>query len=487
MRNLAEFDAVLAESIIISGKNFSEVLSILNKRNEILHLSTNFFLFANKLAGEKLYKIDNKIILKIPINTDQKERAFIRKKTEEIYFQLHKKWGSLGLKAPEGFIYIRVFSTLQGMRDEFALGEKVHGVTFPCRFVALPWDQGRIEFKNTLAHELVHAFFNGILGYENKTSIPRWLEEGLATNLSKDPGTHLVSFKVFTDEFGNRIKQDIYSTTSKEYMKWKSYFDYMISFYGKEKLGKFLQDLLKNASASRALNNIFSLPNETILMQNADKWLKKRKNFKFIMILFYVLGIFGFLIISMKKALLGIIGGFFILTPSFLISFTPYFRHTTIFPYISVTVIAVFFSLFVLTIISNKEKNHIERDHLRKDKVKSEESDESKSVVNDIDNKEAENFFREELRLNPKNADAHNSLGTEFHNQDRYNEAEQEYLIAIKLDSENPRYHADLAGNLFKQGKIEEANNSAMLALRLGFMGEHWIFQYFEIDKDNDS
>jgi Flp pilus assembly protein TadD len=90
---------------------------------------------------------------------------------------------------------------------------------------------------------------------------------------------------------------------------------------------------------------------------------------------------------------------------------------------------------------------------------------------------EAETSLRKAIELDPNNADRHNEYGHLYHSQKLYTKAAGEYRQAIKIGSKfTPNYYANLAGSLFRAGRRTEAEEEAQEALRLGYKGDHWVF-----------
>ncbi|PIV27968.1 MAG: hypothetical protein COS36_03850, partial [Candidatus Altarchaeum sp. CG03_land_8_20_14_0_80_32_618] len=57
---------------------------------------------------------------------------------------------------------------------------------------------------------------------------------------------------------------------------------------------------------------------------------------------------------------------------------------------------------------------------------------------------EAEKEYREAIKINPKDADAHNNLGILLKNLKRYEEAEKEFREAIKINPNDADAHNNL-------------------------------------------
>lgn len=80
---------------------------------------------------------------------------------------------------------------------------------------------------------------------------------------------------------------------------------------------------------------------------------------------------------------------------------------------------------------------------------------------------EARNEFEAALRVEPDYAESHSNLGTIYKSQKSFEEAINEYKTAIKLNSKVPYYHYNL-GNLYLiQNQLNEAVNEYIITLRL--------------------
>jgi tetratricopeptide (TPR) repeat protein len=83
------------------------------------------------------------------------------------------------------------------------------------------------------------------------------------------------------------------------------------------------------------------------------------------------------------------------------------------------------------------------------------------------DYSEAEAAFREAVRLDPGNADAHTDLGDALHRQGKYSEAEAASREAIRLDPALAWAHNNLGSALYGQQKYAEAEAAFREAVRL--------------------
>ncbi|DAZ85585.1 TPA_asm: hp [Altiarchaeum virus] len=70
---------------------------------------------------------------------------------------------------------------------------------------------------------------------------------------------------------------------------------------------------------------------------------------------------------------------------------------------------------------------------------------------------EEEEEYREAIRINENDIDAHNCLGLLLYDLGRYNESEQEHRKAIEIDPTRPCAHACLGQLLFTVWRFEEA------------------------------
>jgi len=80
---------------------------------------------------------------------------------------------------------------------------------------------------------------------------------------------------------------------------------------------------------------------------------------------------------------------------------------------------------------------------------------------------EAEQEFREAIRLKPNYAEAHNNLGNELASQGKLAEAIVEYREALRLKPGDDDFHYNLGSALLKQGDTEETIKEYHEASRL--------------------
>src|SRR5579883_491889 len=80
---------------------------------------------------------------------------------------------------------------------------------------------------------------------------------------------------------------------------------------------------------------------------------------------------------------------------------------------------------------------------------------------------DAEQAFREAIRLDPKHSDAHGNLGVAFAHQRKLPEAESAFRLAIRFDSANVTMYVNLATCLSQQGRPAEAEEWARQAIQL--------------------
>lgn len=218
------------------------------------------------------------IMLKIPKQII-KDKEYIIDNVRESYEAMLEKWKKLGLDIPKGYIYVKVFPSQKdidaflGQEDQ---GKKAGGVTFPCRFIALPWTNSGV-FKSTLDHEIVHVLVNATGGHIREYDVPLWWREGLATFLSDDLGVQLVEYNLQRDGNGNFVSSSLESHTDKDYMKYKSYFEYVEAVYGKSKLVSFINSSTKK-SVPETLKSIFGISSEQQFFLQASEWKKKQSH-----------------------------------------------------------------------------------------------------------------------------------------------------------------------------------------------------------------
>ena len=82
--------------------------------------------------------------------------------------------------------------------------------------------------------------------------------------------------------------------------------------------------------------------------------------------------------------------------------------------------------------------------------------------------KEIINAWREVLKTNPGNAEAHINIGISLQNLRKYKEAEKEYREAIRVDPKNTKAHASL-GLLLTRSSENERFSEGLSELQIAF------------------
>ncbi|MBN2054058.1 hypothetical protein JW905_04010 [bacterium] len=293
-----------------------------------LRLLTTFTYFTAEIDGNELDISPGRYTLLMSHWLDRRERAFIRNTVEKVYTASMTMFADMGITPPSGVLYIRVERDWNDMKHLYGLGETVGGVTFPCRYVGLPWDGDRRGFRITLAHELVHAVCNSHLGFEHLGSLEKWWEEGLAVFLSRDPGLHMRKVETTMTPHGLTVTKS-YSETVDEYMFYKSIFTYIMTMHGTERFNQFVAASLAGHSTDAALRQTLRLAGETALAEAVTAWKKKYGFWKDLLLLVVILTFVGLLIGFIKA---GHAGGALVLLAGgagvFFIGSTGYFRYT---------------------------------------------------------------------------------------------------------------------------------------------------------------
>ncbi len=109
----------------------------------------------------------------------------------------------VGLKPPEGWVFVRLYADfVPPLVDNALRRDGVAAVTIGTRYIAAPMEWGRkgswkgmifgaprapewIEPpRETISHELAHAYINSYMGPDRVDALPKWFHEGAATYLS---------------------------------------------------------------------------------------------------------------------------------------------------------------------------------------------------------------------------------------------------------------------------------------------------------------
>jgi hypothetical protein len=187
----------------------------------------------------------------------------------------------MGLPAPEGFIYVRMYESRQAMpllvRRIFE-NENVAGVTILTRYVAVLAEDKplfaeqilqRQALPVTTSHELVHAYINSSLGYENLSLYPTWFHEGVAIYFSRSGENHSVVTPGFS----------MYRTSPEEYQEYNTNFQYLESELGRDRLLTLIQEALANLEPGQVFFEA-GIKTDDELFKLAFDWRGKQNNIR---------------------------------------------------------------------------------------------------------------------------------------------------------------------------------------------------------------
>jgi tetratricopeptide (TPR) repeat protein len=80
---------------------------------------------------------------------------------------------------------------------------------------------------------------------------------------------------------------------------------------------------------------------------------------------------------------------------------------------------------------------------------------------------EAMGYYKESVKINPDNAEAHNNLGVLLKDLGRYDEAEEEYREAIRANTDHTVAHYNLGSLLYNLGRYDEAEEECREAISI--------------------
>jgi len=174
---------------------------------------------------------------------------------------------------PEGYVFLRTYSSRRDMPDlvrRAFRNEDVKGVTIFSRYIAiLEEDKAMLQERilqdqtlpETVAHELVHAYVNATLGYQNADSFPRWFHEGVAIYLSGSGEDRVVMLGDLT----------VSKTSPEDYVQYDLNFKYLESEYGQDELFARIRTAIKEIKPS-ILYEELGFQNTDELMAAAKSW-----------------------------------------------------------------------------------------------------------------------------------------------------------------------------------------------------------------------
>lgn len=285
---IAHLSAVLKEVSAMEGSAISRgVLGQVTHPKRLRRLMALFLEFAQPASGWELDYIDRRIALQMPSSIDPVSAQRLQTIIGRVHATLREKWQrEMKLTLPAGFLFIKLYADEDEMRREYGLNPETVGVAFPCRFIAiaLPYQEQTFwgamkrafvteEFKQTVAHELVHAFCFMTVGYARARTLPRWFMEGFAVYFS---GERRVRTAI--EGPGGTIIRDFGST--EEYRQFRRLFQFVEEKYGRGRLLQFVRRSLEGGSVKRALSSVLHLSDEVALVGAAVSWRREKERFQ---------------------------------------------------------------------------------------------------------------------------------------------------------------------------------------------------------------
>jgi hypothetical protein len=174
----------------------------------------------------------------------------------------------VGLRAPEGRIFIRYFPDVSAMppavQDAFEDPE-TRGVTIGTRYVAMLANRSTTAdaIETTLTHELVHAFLNARLGARLfSESFPGWFHEGMAITFSGSGRPH-----VALDPGGRRLM----TIPTLEYERYERVFVFLENRLGTDAFRRAIRESVEAADAGILLS-LSGFDTYETAAERADLW-----------------------------------------------------------------------------------------------------------------------------------------------------------------------------------------------------------------------
>jgi hypothetical protein len=174
------------------------------------------------------------------------------------------------LPSPEGGAVLRVYYIKRAMPEPIhaLFREQVQGITRWCRFVGVnAEDKSREEIKDTISHELAHAYICSILGLDSER-LPPWFHEGVALYLS-DARDRYVSQTGFGIE---RI-----ASSTADYEEYHLVFRYLDSALAQQGVAEFIRQAVQDKSVDAALHRV-GVSTYGGLRERAVQWDTERKD-----------------------------------------------------------------------------------------------------------------------------------------------------------------------------------------------------------------
>jgi len=184
------------------------------------------------------------------------------------------------IKPPDGYIYVRFYSSKQAMPDIVKTAfsrEGIAGVTIFTRYIAVlspiesDWQQQALQSQTmpkTISHELVHAYLNSILGSKSFTILPKWYSEGTAIYFSKSVGSNVSIAPDLT----------IRTISPEDYKQYDLNFRYLEARFGRKHLLALIKESVEKSSPAILLKEL-NISNEQELESNARSWEIQQTNF----------------------------------------------------------------------------------------------------------------------------------------------------------------------------------------------------------------
>ncbi len=276
------------EELRVAVANYSQVNDCINSikpdngNEEISRLQTLIRLFLI-FTGQESTISQPAAIERIAFNTSM-DPAIIKLRDE------------IGLPPPDGWVFLRTYSSRDEMPDVIAQAFRNHqivGVTILSRYIAilkLPnagWLENALQSQSlpkTVSHELVHAYVNSYLTEKYplaENTFPRWFTEGLASYISRSYEPHSIMSANFS----------ITGHETEDYQSYSLIFKYLQARLGKGKLYQNIRLALETADASKLYQGLGIL-DERWLMETANSWQRTHTQYR----LLIGLSIFGVLI-----------------------------------------------------------------------------------------------------------------------------------------------------------------------------------------------
>lgn len=174
------------------------------------------------------------------------------------------------LPPPRGGAVVRIYHVKGEIPPPISrlFTENVEGITRWCRFIAIDADgMADDELKDTISHELTHAYICSTLGLHSDT-LPVWFHEGVALYLS-DAKDRYVSQTPFGE---GRI-----ASTPADYDEYHIVFNYLYHAFGEDGVSEFVRRALEDRSVSGALQSVAGEKTYDGLRMTAFTWRDDRK------------------------------------------------------------------------------------------------------------------------------------------------------------------------------------------------------------------